>query len=316
MTLPVNRTTLKEWCLRKLGQPVIRVNVDPQQVDDRICEAIDYFQSYHFDGIERLYVSHEITGTKISFTAPIVGLYTKNEIVEGQTSGAKARVVYQSDDNTFIIIHRTKGTFQDGESVLGLGSAVTATIDEIELGDADRGYIELPDGILSVKRTLPLKSGGNYLFDAKYHFALNTLPSLMGFDLISFDMFQKHLSLLDHLLTPKPGLNFNRVTNRLYINIDWNTDVTIGDLLILEVSAIVNPEDYPKIYGNEWVRNYSVALIRQQWAQNLGKYKSIQLLGNVTLDADTMKREAEEELSRLREELERKFTAPAKMLVG
>jgi hypothetical protein len=316
MSLPTNRATLKEWCLRKLGQPVIRVNVDSQQLDERISEALDYFHSYHYDGIERIYVQHEVTATSLVFIAPIVGSYQKNEIIEGSISKARARVIEQADDNLSIKIKGLRGKFEQGENIVGLASNVSNELDEIILGDMDNGFVTLPENIINVKRVLPMKTQGNYLFDIKYHYALNTIPSLMGFDLIGFDMLNKHLSLLDHLLNPKASINFNQVTGRVFINMDWNAMVSPGDILVFEVQAVVNPEDYPKIFSDEWVRNYSVALIRQQWAQNMGKYRGIQLPGNVTLDAETMKREAEEEIRRLREELERKFMAPPKMLIG
>jgi len=59
--LPTNRDEFMEYCLRKLGAPVIDVNVDEDQVDDRIDEAIQFYQTYHYDGIEHLAVTYEIT---------------------------------------------------------------------------------------------------------------------------------------------------------------------------------------------------------------------------------------------------------------
>lgn len=63
MALPTNRTEFKEYCLRKLGKPVIEINVDDDQVDDRIDEALQYFWDYHFDGAEKTYYKHLITQT-------------------------------------------------------------------------------------------------------------------------------------------------------------------------------------------------------------------------------------------------------------
>jgi hypothetical protein len=61
MSVPSSREQLKDWCLRQLGFPVIEINVDDDQVDDRIDEAFQYFQQFHFDGVERWYVKHQVT---------------------------------------------------------------------------------------------------------------------------------------------------------------------------------------------------------------------------------------------------------------
>lgn len=63
MSVPSTRDQFKEWCLRKLGKPVIEVNVDDDQVDDRIDESLRYYWDYHFDGSEKVYYSHIVTET-------------------------------------------------------------------------------------------------------------------------------------------------------------------------------------------------------------------------------------------------------------
>ena len=61
MAQPTDRRSFKEWCLRKLGKPVIEINVDADQADDRIDEALSYYWDYHFDGAEKIFLKHEIT---------------------------------------------------------------------------------------------------------------------------------------------------------------------------------------------------------------------------------------------------------------
>ena len=61
MAIPTSRAEFKEYCLRKLGKPVIEINVDDDQVDDRIDEALKYYWDYHFDGSERVYYKYQIT---------------------------------------------------------------------------------------------------------------------------------------------------------------------------------------------------------------------------------------------------------------
>ena len=66
MAVPNSRESFKEYCLRKLGKPVIEINVDDDQVDDRIDEALLYFADYHFDGTEKTYYKYKITQTDVT----------------------------------------------------------------------------------------------------------------------------------------------------------------------------------------------------------------------------------------------------------
>ena len=66
MAAPSTRETLKQYCLRNLGKPVIDINVDDDQVEDRIDEALQYFAQYHVDGVERMYLKYEVTAADIT----------------------------------------------------------------------------------------------------------------------------------------------------------------------------------------------------------------------------------------------------------
>jgi hypothetical protein len=61
MAVPATRDDFKEFCLRKLGKPVIEINVSDEQVEDRIDEALKYFQDYHFDGSQKSYYKVQVT---------------------------------------------------------------------------------------------------------------------------------------------------------------------------------------------------------------------------------------------------------------
>jgi len=67
MSEPItNRTNFKEYCLRRLGFPVIEINVDDDQVEDRIDDALQYWQDYHFDGLQKIYFIKRIDQTDIN----------------------------------------------------------------------------------------------------------------------------------------------------------------------------------------------------------------------------------------------------------
>ena len=65
MAQPSSRTELKDFCLRKLGFPVIDINVDDDQLEDRIDDALQRFRDYHFDGTERTWLAHKLTAGDI-----------------------------------------------------------------------------------------------------------------------------------------------------------------------------------------------------------------------------------------------------------
>ena len=64
MATPHTKDTLKEYCLRALGKPVIEINVDPDQLDDRIDQALQYYAEFHMDGVQRMYLKHQITAAE------------------------------------------------------------------------------------------------------------------------------------------------------------------------------------------------------------------------------------------------------------
>lgn len=65
MAVVTSRQGLREYCLRALGAPVLEINVDDDQLEDRIDEALEYWKQYHYDGIERVYLKHTVTQTDI-----------------------------------------------------------------------------------------------------------------------------------------------------------------------------------------------------------------------------------------------------------
>ncbi len=59
--IPTDRATFKEYCLRRLGKPLNEINIDDDQLDDRIDDALQYFWDYHFSGSEKTYYKYPVT---------------------------------------------------------------------------------------------------------------------------------------------------------------------------------------------------------------------------------------------------------------
>ena len=66
MAKPNSRSTLQDYCLRNLGAPVIEINVDEDQIEDRTDDALQFYQEFHSDGVIREYLKHELTATDIT----------------------------------------------------------------------------------------------------------------------------------------------------------------------------------------------------------------------------------------------------------
>jgi hypothetical protein len=66
MSQPNSRDELLEYCLRALGAPVSEVNVDEDQLNDRLDDALQYFQERHVDGIQRVFLKHKLLNDEIN----------------------------------------------------------------------------------------------------------------------------------------------------------------------------------------------------------------------------------------------------------
>ena len=93
MAKPNSRTTLIDYCFRSLGAPVIEINVDDDQVDDRIDEALQFYQTYHSDAIEKVYLKHQITQTDVDN-----GYIPVNDLVTDVIKVFPIRETYSSAD--------------------------------------------------------------------------------------------------------------------------------------------------------------------------------------------------------------------------
>ena len=94
MAIPATRETLKQYALRALGKPVIEINVDDDQLEDRLDEALQYFAQYHYDGIRRTYLKYQYTsGDKARITGNSSESVTKNSITTAWSEGNNFLVV-------------------------------------------------------------------------------------------------------------------------------------------------------------------------------------------------------------------------------
>jgi len=220
------RKDLIHWCLRRLGAPVIDINLDEDQIEDRIDEALLYFRDYHFDGVERCYLHYQITPSTMTLSAEYTGTFETGMTLKGQLFIKEENAYEIKTDNTIIRYKSLNGiTFIPGEVVeIGdTGNTVTilSSSTAITIGNLDSGYVYLGGKVISVTNIIPQQSstiGGNLggMFDFQYQFALNNMFNLASTDLVTYDLYQRYISLWEFMFRGKKGIRFNRKTDRVY----------------------------------------------------------------------------------------------------
>lgn len=258
-----NRQEFIEYCLRRLGYPVHNIEVDPEQVDDRIDDALNYYQEYHYDAVEHVYVPYVITET-----------------------------------------------------------------------DIQNQYITIDPDLIRVIQILPIQSG--FDTDLRDMLQLNMMDSLRNpfsttnytttasdqtghygsfKDNVEYFGMNQELSTLDHMLERTIPIRFSRHTDRIHLDMNWK-NINVGTIIVVEGKKIIDPETYPDVYNDWWLKRYATALIKRQWGENLIKFSGLQLTGGLQLDANQIFTSAEEEIRNLEEEIQEKFEISPVFMVG
>lgn len=303
------RQGLIDYALRALGAPVIEVNVDQDQLEDRVDEALEYWRLYHHEGVEKVYLKQKCDASILNLVSPVATNFQLNTIVTGQTSGAKARVTTQADrgsSGTELLVRIQQGTFLAGETITdGITTVALAATNHIVLGALDKKYFDLGDWIYGVTRIIPFAGTqtSKSMFDIQYQLRLNDLYDLTSTSIIYYKMVMGHLALLDLELNGRPMFRFNRLQGRLYPDINWDSDIVPGTYMVVECYRALDPAQWTRVWNEPWLKHYVTALFKRQWAVNIKKFQGIQLPGGVTLDGQSLYVEAMQEIKDLEEEL-------------
>ena len=286
------RQGLIDYCLRALGSPMVDINVTEEMIQDRVDEALEYFRLYHYDGIEKVYLKHKITSSYLTISTSNSEDFLINETITGQTSEATATVIVLKDiDCNIINIKDINGTFLPNEIITSEnGFAILSSENPITLGDIDNRYIPVDDWIYGVVRVLPFSSGAmsSSMFSLQYQMRMYDLYDLSSTSIIYYKQMMSHLSLLDMELNGKPTFRFNRLNNRIYLDINWGSILVAGEYVVVECYRAMNPAECGRVYGELWLKHYTTALLKKQWGQNLAKFGGMQLPGGITIDGQSI----------------------------
>lgn len=157
------------------------------------------------------------------------------------------------------------------------------------------------------------------MFDIKYQMMLNDIATLSAHvgDLGYYEQMQQYLTTLDITLNGYPQVVYSRNQDKLYIHGDIvDKDIVEGDYIVYEHFSLINPEDTTKVYNDMWLKEYTTALFKMQWGQNLIKFEGMQLPGGVTINGRQIYDDAMSDIDRLRERVRLEFETPPDFFMG
>jgi len=285
MAKPSTRQGLIDYCLRQLGAPVLEINVDEDQLEDLVDDAIQFFNERHFDGVERMYLKYQLTEADI------------NRGSANNKSGS---------DNTVGIV-TTTGT---STNVSGLG---TLTSNFYETSN----FIQVPDSIQGIEKIFKFDtssiSGG--MFSIKYQLFLNDLYSFNSVELMQYAMTKTYLEDIDFLLTTDKQIRFNRRQGRLYLDIDWDAQ-TKDTFFVIDCYRSLDPDTFSGVYNDSFLKRYLTVLIKRQWGLNMMKFTGTKLPGGIELNGRQYYEDAERELEDIKQRMSLEYELPPLDLIG
>ena len=280
MAKPASRQELVDYCLRKLGAPVLEINIAEEQIDDLVDDALQYFYERHFDGVERMFLKYKVT---------------QEDIDRGKASGT-----------TTVGIVTTTST----ANISGIG---TVSYNFYE----NSNFIQVPDSVIGIEKVFKFDtssiSGG--MWSIKYQLFLNDLYYFNSVELLQYAMVKSYLEDIDFLLSPDKQIRYNKRQNRLYLDIDWGAK-SKDTFFIIDCYRILDPNDFTKVYNDSFLKKYLTALMKKQWGQNLIKFRGVKLPGGIELNGRELYDDAEIELSDIKERMTQEYEYPPYDFIG
>lgn len=251
------RAQFKDYCLRKLGFPVIDINVDDDQIEDRIDEALQYWQDYHFDGTQKVYYVRRLTD--------------------------------EDRENKYI--------------------------DLSDVRDEANTKMEF----VGISRIFPIHDSNATItmFDLRYQLRLNELYDFTAASYINYTMTMQHLRTLEQMFSGEVPIRYARHTEKLYVDWNWGSQALSNQsIIIAEAYVNIDPTINGKVWNDRWLKEYTTALIKRQWGNNMKKFSGMQLPGGVSLNGDKIFNEAIEEINKLQDEMETNYGAPLEFMMN
>ena len=278
MAKPESRGQLINFGLRKLGYPVLEINLDTDQIHDALDDTIQLYNERHYNGIERMYLKYKIT---------------QDDIDRGSAK----------DTNGVGIVTTT------GIST----SNVTVTNNFYETSN----FLSMPDHVIGVNKIFKFDtssiSGG--MFSIKYQLFLNDLYYFNSVELLQYAMTKTYLEDIDFLLTTDKQIRFNQRQDRLYLDIDWGAQ-SKDTFIVMDCFRALDPDTFTQVYNDPFVKLYLTALIKRQWGQNLIKFRGVKLPGGIEMNGREIYDDAQRDLDALKQKMATEYETPPLDFIG
>jgi hypothetical protein len=285
MAQPSTRQELIDYGKRQLGAPVLEINVADEQIEDALDDTIIFYQDRHMDGVEKMYLKHKITK---DFTDTI-----QATSAEGYETSLGITTTTSSSVN-----------------ITGIGTT-TFKFDETQ------NFIQIPDAVIGIEKVWKVDSRAiaSNMFNITYQLFLNEIYYFSSMELLSYTQTKRYLEDIDFILHPDKQIRFNRRQNRLYIDSDYSS-MKEDDYLIIECYRVLDPNDYPKVYNDRWVKKYFTAKLKKQWGQNLIKFQGVKLPGGIELNGRQIYDDGVAEMQAIEDKMSTEFELPPLDFIG
>ena len=317
MAKPTTRAEFKTYCLRRLGFPVIEINVDDDQVDDRIDDALAFFNDYHYDGTEKIFMKHRITQEDID-----------------------RRWIHCPDAVTFVT---NVFPFDDSNSSINMFDLRY----QLRLHDL---YDFTSVSYVSYEMTMQHIQTLNLLFSGKPQFRFNRHQNKLFLDIDwssdrevgEYVIVECYRQLQPDSVTLTGTVTCTNTSNTVTgTGTVFDQQILENDVLVIggeekQVRHILSPTEltlYSPVLSNKtavslvktglsdvwndrFLKKYATAKIKYQWGSNLSKFAGIQMPGGVTLDGVRIMQEAQAEIDKIEEEMYTMSSLPSEILTG
>ena len=318
MAKPTTRATFKDYCLRRLGHPVIQINVDDDQVEDRIDDALQFFEDYHFDGCEQMYMKHQITQADIDrrwIYCPDPVIFVTGIIPFDQSS---------SSVNMFDLRYQLRlHDLYDFTSVSYVSYEITMqhirTLNLLFSGTPLFRFNRKQNRIfLDIDWSRDLQVG-QYVVVECYRAMRPDTVTLTGTltGTTTSNTITGTGTIFDQEVIENDFITLSDGQEVQIRTINSPTSITIANSLTTNITAnTATKAGVSDVWNDKFLKNYATAKIKYQWGTNLSKFAGIQMPGGVTLNGQVIYDEAIQEIEKMEEEIYMMGSLPSEILTG
>lgn len=317
MAKPTTRKLFKDYCLRRLGWPVIDINVDDDQVEDRIDDALQFFHDYHFDGTEKIFMKHQITAEDINRR----WIYAPDAVIF--VTGVFPFDDSNSSINMFDLRYQLRlHDLYDFTSVSYVSYEITMqhirTLNLLFSGTPQFRFNRHQNKLfLDIDWTRDFQVGEYVIVECyrKLSPITITLTGTMTAD-TSANTVTGYGTKFDQELLENDFITIGGEEKQVY-RITSPTTLELQSPVTANVDNVsVTSAGYSDVWDDRFLKRYATALIKYQWGSNLSKFAGIQMPGGVTLDGPRIMEEARTEIDKVEEEMQVYNVLPNEIYMG